>query len=76
MNNWQPTGEEKRYVECVASMALDSLQGRGVMDRETFAANLRAIANGLENVSEPVQQPEPNALQLGAEIRRLGLANI
>jgi len=49
--SWQPDGEERRYVECTASMTLDTLRADGVADRATFIANLRAIANGLERIA-------------------------
>lgn len=51
--DWQPNPEDRRYVECVVSMALDILQGRGVKNRETFIANLRSIAKCLEITSPP-----------------------
>lgn len=54
MSNWQPNSEERRYVECTASMSLDSLQHRGVADRATFVANLRAIADCLEELPRSV----------------------
>lgn len=51
--DWQPNPEDRRYVECVAIMALDTLQGRGVKNRETFITNLRAIAICLGTQSPP-----------------------
>ena len=48
--SWKPDAEERRYVECTASMAIDSLRGQGVVARADFVANLRAIANGLEKL--------------------------
>lgn len=53
MTSWTPNAEERRFVECVASMAFDALRSDGVLDRATFVANLRAIANGLERVHAP-----------------------
>ncbi len=55
MSDWQPNEEERKYVECVQSMAVDTILGRGVADRETFVANLRAIADNLEEL--PAKQP-------------------
>lgn len=45
---WKPDEEEEKYVTCVCRMALDSLAGNGVADRDAFVANLHGLARCLE----------------------------
>lgn len=51
--DWQPNANEKRYLECIVGMSVDSLTGRGVKTKETYITNLRGIANCLESVVPP-----------------------
>ena len=44
IGDWLPKGEDRKYVELVTSMGVNCLSGRGVDTRETFAMNLRLIA--------------------------------
>ena len=45
---WKPSEEEKKYLELLLSMVTDCLLGRGTEDEKTFLANLKLIANRMD----------------------------
>jgi hypothetical protein len=45
---WHPNQKDQSYLRAIFSMTRDSADGCGVVDRETFVANLRGYANLIE----------------------------
>ena len=49
---WIPTAEERKYVNLIASMAIDTLVGKGVADKGTFIANLKTMIRLMLEIQE------------------------
>ena len=55
---WTPNTTERRYVKLAMSMSADCLFGRGTVDVETYADNLRLIADQISTAeSRPANEP-------------------
>ena len=73
---WNPSDEEKRYIELVATMSIDCLRGNGTVDAMTYISNLRAIAKSIENIKnsaelQNVLQPDTISVRRDCSGKRL-----
>jgi hypothetical protein len=48
---WEPTENEKRYLQLIISMSVDCCMGRGTQDRRTYTDNLRVCANQIDEIA-------------------------
>ena len=49
--NWQPSAEENKYLELIASMTIDCIGHSGTHTRSTYINNLRMICDKMENIT-------------------------
>lgn len=54
--SWIPDGEDKKYLDMVASMTVDTILGRGVENSKTYGENLRVVVERFD------PQPIPPAI--------------
>jgi hypothetical protein len=50
--SWIPDEMEKKYISLIASMCIDTLQGKGPEDKQTFLANLKMIRKELKKINK------------------------
>ncbi len=51
MATWEPSVEEKKYLDLVMAVSVDCSLGRGTVDRETYLANLESVIKLLGDVT-------------------------
>ena len=47
---WHPSTEEKEYLQCILSMTIDCMMGKGTDTVETYGSNLKIAANGIQKI--------------------------
>ena len=49
--NWNPSMEERKYLELVISMTTDCLIGKGTVDLSTYTTNLCMICAKIKTIA-------------------------
>ena len=58
MKTWKAEGEDRKYLELIASMTTDAMLGRGVDTRETYLSNLERMIKGMRDSAEKKTDPK------------------
>lgn len=48
--SWNPTTEQYKYLELIASMTIDCMAGKGAESLETYRKNLLAISDQIPDI--------------------------
>ena len=51
MSSWNPSKEEREYLNLILGMTMDCLLNKGTADLSTYTLNLKLACNKLERIS-------------------------